>query len=63
MMKKKHEIPEEWASASREETKEILPWLCAFSLLFFLLTYGVIYLIDNTGITLNQTIPLIGGDG
>jgi hypothetical protein len=67
MMNNRPEKPEkpenEWVPASRQETKEILLWLCAFTLLFFVIVYGVIYLIDNTGITLNQPIPLIGGDG
>jgi hypothetical protein len=63
MMKKKHEIPDEWVPAGPEEIKEILLWLCGFALLFILITYGAIFLIDNTSATLNNPIHLIGGDG
>jgi hypothetical protein len=42
---------------------EIILCLIAFTLLFFVLTYSAIFLIDNTSATLNNPIPLIGGDG
>lgn len=47
----------------RGDLKEIILWVCAFTLLFFVLTYSAIFLIDNTSATLNEPIPLIGGDG
>jgi hypothetical protein len=62
-----HKKPEgqqnEWLYAGREEIKEIILWICAFALLFFALTYGAIFLIDNTSPTLHEPIPLVGGDG
>jgi hypothetical protein len=47
----------------RGDIGEALLWVCAFALLFFTITYSVIFLIDNTSATLNEPIPLIGGDG
>jgi hypothetical protein len=42
---------------------EILLWLCAFAVLFITVMQAIIFLIDNTSVTLNQPIHLIGGDG